>query len=225
MRILVVEDETRLADLLRRGLSEEGHAVDTTSTGEEALIWVLTADYDAMILDVMLPGIDGFEVCRRIRSQHNHTPILLLTARDSVDDRVTGLDMGADDYLVKPFALKELKARLRALTRRPPDALETVLEHGAIRLDPATREVWRNGTPVELANKEFRILEYLMQHPNRVLTRAMIANRVWDYEFLNSTNVIDVHIRSIRKKLGDAQNGEIIETVRGVGYRIGSARR
>lgn len=221
MRILVVEDEARLARLVRRGLTEEGHAVDLAETGEKALDSITLASYDAMVLDVMLPGIDGFEVCRELRRQHIQTPILLLTARDAVDDRVTGLDAGADDYLVKPFALAELSARLRALARRPPEAHDTILRVGSLRLDPARRRVWRGDEVVELANKEFRILEYLMQNPNRVLTRTMIADRVWDYDFLNATNVIDVHIRSLRRKLHDAPGGHLIETVRGVGYRIG----
>lgn len=222
MRILVVEDEARLAMLLRRGLTEEGHAVDLAETGEDALDSITLARYDAIILDVMLPGIDGFEVCRKLRRQQVTTPILLLTARDAVDDRVAGLDAGGDDYLVKPFALAELSARLRALARRPPQAHDTILQVGSLRLDPAMRRVWLGEEPVELANKEFRILEYLMQNPNRVLTRTMITDRVWDYDFLNATNVIDVHIRSLRRKLGDAPGGRLIETVRGVGYRIGS---
>lgn len=222
MRILVVEDEAKLAMLLRRGLKEEGHAVDLAETGEDALDSITLAQYDAIILDVMLPGIDGFEVCRKLRRQQVTTPILLLTARDAVDDRVAGLDAGADDYLVKPFALAELSARLRALARRPPQAHDAILQVGSLRLDPAMRRVWLGEEPVELANKEFRILEYLMQNPNRVLTRTMITDRVWDYDFLNATNVIDVHIRSLRRKLGDAPGGRLIETVRGVGYRIGS---
>lgn len=222
MRILVVEDEVRLATLIRRGLTEDGHAVDLSETGEDALEVITLANYDAIILDVMLPGIDGFEVCRELRRQHIRTPILLLTARDAVADRVTGLDAGADDYLVKPFALAELSARLRALARRPPEAHDTILHVGSLRLDPATRLVWLSQETVELANKDFRILEYLMQNPNRVLTRTMIADRVWDYDFLNETNVIDVHIRSLRRKLHDAHGGRLIETVRGVGYRIRS---
>lgn len=221
MRILVVEDETRLATLVRRGLMEGGHAVDMAETGEEALDWIATANHDAIILDVMLPGIDGFEVCRRIRRMRVHTPILLLTARDAVNDRVEGLDAGADDYLVKPFAFAELSARLRALARRPSEALDTILQVGNLRLDPATHRVWHGKEPIELGNKEFRILEYLMQNPRVVLTRTMIADRVWDYDFLSATNVIDVHIRSLRRKLGDSKPGRLIETVRGVGYRIG----
>ncbi len=223
MRILVVEDQPRLAMLLRRGLADEGHAIDLAGSGEDALDKITLARYDAIVLDIMLPGINGFEVCRELRRQQVTTPIVLLTARDAVDDRVTGLDAGADDYLVKPFALVELSARLRALARRPPQAHDTILQVGSLRLDPARRRVWLGDEVVELANKEFRILEYLLQNPNRVLTRAMITDRVWDYEFLNATNVIDVHISSLRRKLHDVPGGRLIETVRGAGYRIGSA--
>jgi two-component system OmpR family response regulator len=217
---LVVEDEPRLATLVRRGLNEEGHAVDIAGTGEEALDWVEAASFDAIVLDVLLPGIDGLEVCRRLRRGGIHTPILLLTARDAVADRVAGLDAGADDYLVKPFAFAERAARLRALARRPPDTRETVLRAGDVRLDPATRRVWRGEREVELPNKEFRILEYLLRHPNRVLTRGMIADHVWDYDFPNVTNVIDVHIRSLRRRLDDPYPGSLIQTIRGAGYRL-----
>ncbi len=220
MRILVIEDETRLTTLLRRGLTEEGHAVDIAATGEDGLDWVRIATYDAIILDVMLPGIDGFEVCRRIRRQRVQTPILLLTARDAVPDRVTGLDAGADDYLVKPFAFAELAARLRALARRPVETVGAVLQADDVRLDPTTRRVWRRDREIKLPNKEFRILEYLMRNPGRVLTRTMIADHVWDYDFPNITNVIDVHIRSLRRKLDDPYPGRLIQTVRGSGYRL-----
>jgi two-component system OmpR family response regulator len=225
MRILVVEDEARLAALLRRGLTEEAHAVDLAADGEEALDWVAIGEYDAIVLDVMLPGIDGVEVCRRLRRQRMQTPILLLTARDSIADRVRGLDAGADDYLVKPFAFAELTARLRALARRPPATHEPVLTAGALRLDPAARRVWRDDVEIALPNKEFRILEYLMRHPHRVLTRAMIAEHVWDYDFPNVTNVIDVHIRQLRRLLDDPYPGGQIETVRGAGYRLCTGRR
>jgi len=220
VRILVVEDETRLATLVRRGLTEEGHAVDLAATGKDGLDWIATANYDAIVLDVMLPGIDGLEVCRRLRRARNQTPVLLLTARDTVGDRVSGLDAGADDYLVKPFAFAELAARLRALARRPAATIDPILRAEKIRLDPASRQVWRGGEEIALPNKEFRILEYLMCHPNRVLTRTMIAEHVWDYDFPNVTNVIDVHIRSLRRKLGDPYPGRVIQTVRGVGYRL-----
>ena len=220
MRVLVVEDEQRLATLIRRALVEEGHAVDVVGDGETALSWVAGADYDAVVLDVMLPGVDGIAVCRALRSRRDHTPVLLLTARDTVDDRVRGLDAGADDYLTKPFALMELAARLRALARRPRVAVDAVITVGGLRLDSARRQVWRDGQEISLPNKEFRILEYLLRNPNRVMTRDMIANHVWDYEFVNATNVIDVHIRQLRRKLGDASQPSLIETVRGLGYRL-----
>jgi len=221
MHILVVEDEMRLVTLLRRSLAEEGHAVDFVTTGEDALVWVDTENgFDAVILDVMLPGIDGYETCRRLRTSGAQVPILILTARDAVPDRVAGLDAGADDYLVKPFAFAELAARLRALVRRAPETIDTVLSVADIRLDPARMQVWRGKAEIQLSNKEFRILEYLMRNPNRVLTRAMIADNVWDYEFPNVTNVIDVHVRWLRHKLEDPYPGKILQTVRGVGYRL-----
>ena len=220
MRILVVEDEARLASLLRRALGEEGHAVDLAGDGEDALAWVDVAEHDAIVLDVMLPGIDGLAVCRQLRKRRVQTPILLLTARDAVADRVAGLDAGADDYLVKPFAFAELSARLRALYRRPPEMLDPVLRAGEVRLDPAARRVWRGEAEIALPNKEFRILEYLLRHPNRVLTRAMIAEHAWNYDFPNVTNVIDVHIRQLRRLLDDPYPGGLIETVRGAGYRV-----
>jgi two-component system OmpR family response regulator len=223
MRILVVEDEARLASLLRRGLAEEGHAVDVAADGEDGLAWVAVSDYDAIVLDVMLPGVDGLDVCRQLRRRRVPTPILLLTARDTIADRVTGLDAGADDYLVKPFAFAELTARLRALARRPAETHHPVLATGDLRLDPAARRVWRGEDELALPNKEFRILEYLMRHPNRVLTRAMIAEHVWDYDFPNVTNVIDVHIRQLRRRLQDPYPGGLIETVRGAGYRLNAA--
>jgi two-component system OmpR family response regulator len=220
MRLLVVEDETRLATLLQQGLQEEGFAVDTAASGEDALGWIASTSYDLILLDLMLPDISGFAFCRQLRAHGNTTPILVLTARDAVPDRVAGLDAGADDYLVKPFAFAELLARLRALTRRPPSAATPLLIAGDYQLDPATRQVWRAGTPVELGQKEFRILEYLMRNPNHVLTRAMIADNVWDYDSAPLTNAIDVHIRSLRNKLHDAYPHGQIETVRGAGYRL-----
>lgn len=224
MRILVVEDEERLANLIRQGLVEEGHAVDLANTGEEALDWVTIVAFDVIVLDIMLPGISGITVCRQLRRNRLLTPILLLTARDAIADRVEGLDAGADDYLVKPFAFAELTARLRALCRRPADVTNPVLTWADLRLDPATRQVWNGDALVPLPNKEFRILEYLLRHPGRVLTRAMIADHVWDYDFPNMTNVIDVHIRQLRRKLDQPDVPSIIETVRGAGYRLGSTR-
>ena len=220
MRILVVEDETRLADLIKRGLTHEGHAVDLAETGEEALDWTEAASYDAIILDIMLPGATGLEVCRTLRKRSVQTPILLLTARDAVPDRVAGLDAGADDYLIKPFAFPELLARLRALARRPPDTHQTRLVAGDLQLDPASRLVWRGERKVDLQNKEFRILEHLMRNPNCVLSRDQIAEYAWDYDFPAVTNVIDVHIKSLRRKLDDPYPGQLIQTVRGAGYRL-----
>ena len=220
MRLLVVEDEKRLAALLHKGLTEEGHAVDLAGSGEDGLDWVFIGEYDAIVLDVMLPGIDGLEVCRRLRRKAVHTPVLLLTARDAIADRVQGLDAGADDYLVKPFALVELAARLRALYRRPAETVPTVLRVGNVMLDPATRKVWLGDNEIQLPNKEFRILEYMLRQPGRVLTRTMIAEHVWDYDFPNVTNVIDVHIRQLRRTLADPYPGTLIQTVRGAGYRV-----
>lgn len=220
MRILVVEDETRLADLIKRGLTHEGHAVDLAETGEDALDWIEAANHDAIVLDIMLPGISGIEVCRTLRRRSVQTPILLLTARDAVPDRVAGLDAGADDYLVKPFAFPELLARLRALARRPHETHQTQLVAGNLVLDPASRQVWRGQREVHLQNKEFRILEYLMRNPNRVLSRDQIAEYAWDYDFPAVTNVIDVHIKSLRRKLDDPYPGQLVQTVRGAGYRL-----
>jgi two-component system, OmpR family, response regulator len=220
MRILVVEDDPELARLVHDGLERAGHGVDVARSGEAALEGVDDAEYDAIVLDVMLPGIDGFEVCRRLRHRGSGVPILMLTARDAVADRVAGLDAGADDYLVKPFAFAELLARLRALARRPAASLDSILKAGEIRLDPATRRVWRGDEEVELTRREFAVLDYLMRNPGRVVTRAMIVDRVWDYDFPNSTNVVDVHVGAIRRKLGDPAPGELIQTVRGVGYRL-----
>jgi two-component system OmpR family response regulator len=220
MRILVVEDETRLADLIKRGLTHEGHAVDLAESGEDALEWVAIANYDAIVLDIMLPGMSGLDVCRTLRARSVQTPILLLTARDAVPDRVAGLDAGADDYLIKPFAFPELLARLRALARRPAETQPTRLTAGDVTLDPASRQVWRGKREILLQNKEFRILEHLMRNQNRVLSRDQIAEYAWDYDFPAVTNVIDVHIKSLRRKLGDPYPGQLIQTVRGAGYRL-----
>ena len=220
MRLLVVEDEPRLARLIRQGLVEEGHAVDLVESGEDALTWVNTVAYDAIILDLMLPGMDGIELCRTLRARRNKTPVLILTARGEVDDRVSGLDAGADDYLGKPFVFAELFARLRAISRRPVDVLNPVLHVGDLILDPASRRVWRGEREYELTNKEFRILEVLMRNADRVVTRTMIGEQIWDYDSANYTNVIDVHIRSLRKKLDDPYDFKRILTVRGVGYKV-----
>jgi DNA-binding response OmpR family regulator len=220
MRILVVEDEVRLCTLIRKSLGEFGHAVDIAYSGEEALDLAQVAPYDSIVLDVMLPGIDGLDVCRALRSRNVGTPILLLTARDSVENRVEGLDSGADDYLTKQFAVAELMERLRALERRPPQTMDQILSVDDLSLDPKTLRVRRGDEECVLTNKEFRILEYLMRNTNQVLTRTMIAEHVWDYDFPNITNVIDVHIRALRRKLGQRGDSPLIQTVRGVGYRI-----
>ena len=220
MRVLVVEDEPRIADFIARGLSEQGYAVDIAYDGDEALTWTDVADFDAIILDVMLPGPDGIEVCRTLRQRGLRTPILMLTARDAVEDRVRGLDSGADDYLVKPFAFAELVARLRALMRREAAVLGSILHVEDLRFDTTTREVSRQDITLELTSKDCGLLEYMMRHPNRVLTRTMIAEHVWNYEFDNATNVIDVHIRNLRRKIDDPFPNKLIETVRGAGYRI-----
>lgn len=224
MRVLLVEDEPRIADFVARGLSEHGYAVDVARDGEEAIEWTDVAAFDLIVLDVMLPGRDGIEVCRTIRGRGIGTPVLMLTARDAVEDRVRGLDSGADDYLVKPFAFVELLARLRALTRRHEPVSGNILEVDDLKFDTSTLEVTRQGLNVPLTTKECRLLEYLMRHPNQVLTRTMIAEHVWNYDFDNATNVIDVHIRNLRRKMDDPFSSNLIQTVRGAGYRISSSR-
>ena len=220
MHILVVEDEQQIADFVSQGLIEEGYAVDVAATGEDALEWVRATAFDLIILDVLLPGIDGINVCRRLRAGGMRTPILMLTARDSVEDRVLGLDSGADDYLVKPFAFAELVARLRALSRREPQIMGPVLTCDGLTLDTSTRRVVRNGEVIALTAKEYALLEYLMRHPGQVLTRIMIAEHVWSYDFENATNLIDVHVRNLRRKIDDPFDAKLIRTVRGTGYSI-----
>lgn len=222
MRVLVVEDESRIAAFIGQGLREQGYAVDVATTGDEALDWTDAAIFDVIVLDVMLPQRDGLVVCRILRDRGLRTPILMLTAKDAVEDRVRGLDSGADDYLVKPFAFVELVARLRALTRRGPEVLGNELAVGDLKLNVATLEVSRQGVAVSLTVKECRLLEYLMRHPSHVLTRTMIAEHVWNYDFDNATNVIDVHIRNLRRKLDAPFARKLIQTVRGGGYRISS---
>jgi DNA-binding response OmpR family regulator len=222
--VLVVEDEPKLRTVLCQGMQEAGYAVDSAGDGPTALELTQRSVYDALVLDVMLPGFDGLELLRRLRAADVWTPVLMLTARDTVSDRVSGLDAGADDYLVKPFAFAELTARLRALVRRAPETAPVTLQLADLRLDPATRQVWRGEREIELSNKEFRILEYLMRNPNQVLTRKMIADNVWDYDFPNVTNVIDVHVRWLRHKLDDPYPGELLQTVRGSGYRLADGR-
>jgi heavy metal response regulator len=223
MRVLVVEDEPQIADFIARGLSENGYSVDTARDGEEAIQWPAIAEFDVIILDVMLPLVDGISVCLTLRERGVRTPVLMLTARDAVEDRVAGLDSGADDYLVKPFAFAELLARVRALIRREPVLRGNVLQVGDLTVDTVTRQVSRAGVGVDLTAKEFALLEYLMRHPNQVLSRTVIAEHVWNYDFDNATNVIDVHVKNLRKKIDGVGGPKLIQTVRGAGYRI-SAR-
>jgi two-component system, OmpR family, response regulator len=220
MRLLVVEDDLKMAALVRRGLVEEGAAVDVARSGEDALWMAASAPYDAVVLDVMLPGIDGFETCRRLRDDGVWTPVLLLTARDSVEDRVAGLDGGADDYLTKPFSFAELSARLRALVRRGQKERPAVLEVGTLRLDPATRQAWRGDESIDLSSKEFALLEALMRRPGDVLSRLELLEHAWDFGYENRSNVIDVYVRYLREKIDRPFGVKSIETVRGAGYRL-----
>ncbi|HEY7105620.1 MAG TPA: response regulator transcription factor [Acidimicrobiia bacterium] len=223
MRVLVVEDEDKMASLLRRGLEREGYAVDVAGNGVDALWSGTENDYDAIVLDVMLPPPDGIEVCRTLRSRGRWAPILLLTARDAVADKIEGLDAGADDYLPKPFSFDELSARLRALTRRVSAERPSVLEVGELRLDPAAHAVNRAGAPVELSPKEFALLEVFMRSPGQVLTRTELLEHVWDFAYDGTSNVIDVYIGYLRAKLDRPFGSDSIETVRGVGYRLREA--
>ena len=220
MRVLVVEDEPKLAGLLARGLGEEGHPTDVAGTGDDAVWMARATAYDAIVLDVMLPGRDGFEVCRELRAADVWTPVLFLTARDSVGDRVAGLDVGGDDYLVKPFSFPELLARLRALTRRGPTQRPVVLEVGSLRLDPASRRVWRDDVEIELSAKEFTLLEVFMRSPGTVLSRVDLLERGWDMAYETRSNVVDVYVRYLREKIDRPFGCASLETVRGVGYRL-----
>jgi len=218
--VLIVEDQSKLAGLLARGLREEGHAADVADRGEDALWMASAAAYDAIVLDIMLPGIDGIETCRELRRLEVWTPVLMLTARDAVGDRVTGLDAGADDYLTKPFSFDELLARLRALTRRAPAERPVAVEVGDLRLDPAAHRVWRGETELELSAKEFALLELLMRRPGNVLTREQLLEGAWDMSYERRSNVVDVYIRYLREKIDRPFGSDTIETVRGVGYRL-----
>jgi two-component system OmpR family response regulator len=222
VRVLIVEDDLRMASLIRRGLEHEGLAADIASGGEEALWMAPAHEYDVVVLDVMLPDLDGFEVCRRLRTTGMWSPVLMLTARDSVDDRVAGLDSGADDYLVKPFAFAELLARLRALARRGETGRPAVLTVGDLRLDPATREVKRGSTPISLSAKEFALLETFMRRPGEVLSRFHLLAHAWDFAFENRSNVVDVYVRRLRRKIDQPFGRRSLETVRGAGYRLRS---
>jgi two-component system OmpR family response regulator len=220
MRVLVVEDEVKMAALLRRGLSEEGLTVDIAGEGERAVEMAGASKYDAVVLDVMLPGIDGFETCRRLRRDGIWAPVLMLTARGAIEDRVSGLDDGADDYMVKPFAFAELLARLRALVRRGNVERPAALEVGALRLDPGTHEVWRGEQEIDLSAKEFTLLETFMRHPGYVLSRTQLLEQGWDYDFEHRSNVVEVYVRYLRRKIDVPFGTTSIETVRGAGYRL-----
>src|SRR5215212_93801 len=220
MRVLVVEDDERMAAAIARGLRYEGLVVDVASDGDEALARVGAIEYEAVVLDVMLPGMDGVETCRRLRERAQWVPVLMLTARDAIEDRVRGLDGGADDYMTKPFSLAELSARLRALARRGQRERPAVLEAGSLRLDPATRQAWRGGEAIELSTKEFALLEGFMRRPGEVLTRLDLLEHAWDYGYENRSNVIDVYVRYLREKVDRPFGVRSIETVRGAGYRL-----
>ncbi len=216
----MVEDEVRMASVIRRSLVTVGMVADLAGRGEDAVSMATVVEYDAIVLDVMLPGISGFETCRMLRDRHVWSPVLMLTARDAVPDRVEGLDSGADDYLVKPFALAELHARLRSLYRRGRPERPAVLEFGDLRLDPARREASRAGVPIDLSAKEFALLEMLMRHPGEVISRIELLEHAWDLAYEARSNVVDVYIRRLRKKVDRPFGRATIETVRGSGYRL-----
>jgi two-component system OmpR family response regulator len=220
MRVLLVEDDTKMAALIRRGLSENGNAIDVALHGEDALWMARAHEYDAIVLDVMLPGADGFQVCTALRAAGIWAPVLMLTARDSVEDRVAGLDAGADDYLTKPFSLAELRARLRALHRRVGAERPTVLQVGDLRLDPATQQVWRGETEITLSSKEYALLELFMRRPGHVVSRFELLEHGWDMGYENRSNVITVYIRSLREKIDRPFGRDSIQTVHGSGYRL-----
>ena len=220
MRVLVAEDDVKMAGLLKRGLEEEGYAVDVARSGGDA-VWAATENpYDAILLDVMLPDLDGLEVCRRLRTANQWAPVMMLTARDAVPDRVAGLDAGADDYLTKPFSFSELLARLRALLRRGPAERPAVLRTDDLSLDPATRVVERGAASIELTPKEFALLEYFLRHPGQVLSRSRLIEHVWDFAYDGDSNVVDVYVRYLREKVDRPFGRRTIETVRGAGYRL-----
>lgn len=220
MRVLVVEDEPKLRSAIRRGLSEDGLVCDVAERGEDALWMAGSSTYDAIVLDVMLPGIDGFETCRRLRADEVWAPVLFLTARDAVEDRIAGLDLGGDDYVTKPFSLAELSARLRALARRGPIERPAVLRAGDLALDPATRRVTRGETAIELSMREFALLEAFMRRPGEVLERHQLLDLAWGGDYENRSNVVDVYVRYLREKVDRPFDAETIETVRGIGYRL-----
>jgi DNA-binding response OmpR family regulator len=220
MRILVVDDDKRLCDTLKRGLEENSYAVDCAHDGEDGQLHAEMTPYDLIILDVMMPKKDGWTLCRDLRNNQISTPVLMLTAKDEVADRVCGLDSGADDYLVKPFAIPELLARVRALLRRGNEVKSTKLTVGQLHLDTVTREVNWKGRPISLTTKEYAILEYFMRQPNAVITRTMIEEHAWDYDFDSMSNLVDVYIKRLRNKIDPEEGKQIITTIRGAGYKI-----
>ena len=220
MRVLLVEDEVRMAAAIRRALRAEGIVADIAPTGTNAMAMARATDYDVLVLDVMLPDFDGFETCRRLRAEHVWVPIIMLTARDAIEDRVRGLDQGADDYLTKPFSLAELLARLRALARRGPVERPPVLEVGDLRLDPATWLVWRGETEIALSAREFALLETFMRRPGQVLSHLQLLDAAWDLGYEQRSNVVDVYVRYLREKIDRPFGVKSLETVRGVGYRL-----
>lgn len=221
MRILVVEDEDSIAQFVQQGLSEAGYAVDLVGDGKLGLDYAIGVEYDAIVLDIMLPGISGFTFLQELRRRNVKIPVLCLTARDTIEDRVRGLDVGADDYLVKPFAFKELLARIRALLRRPPLQTQTVLRVADLEMDLATRKVYRHGKLISLSVLEFSLLEYLMRHPDQVLSRTQIGEHVWNIDFDTESNVIDVYVGYLRRKIDKGFEEKLIHTIRGVGYQLG----
>ncbi len=220
VRLLLIEDDVRMAAAIRRGLRTEGIVADVAGRGDTALGMARATDYDALVLDVMLPGIDGFETCRRLRADGVWTPIIMLTARDGVEDRIRGLDEGADDYLTKPFSLAELLARVRALVRRGPVERPVVLCAGDLRLDPATREVWRGDREIELSAREFGLLEAFMRRPGHVLSQTQLLDAAWDLGYRQNSNVVEVYVRYLREKIDRPFGVASLETVRGIGYRL-----
>ena len=222
MRILLIEDDEQIASFMRRGLREEFYTVDLAGDGAAGLEYARAAPYDAIILDVRLPVLDGFSVCAELRARGDQTPVLMVTARDAVDDRVAGLNAGADDYLIKPFAFKELLARVRALTRRPPVLQDATLRLDNLELDTRTHQAQRSGQPIALSAREYQLLEFMMRHPGQVLTRSQISDQVWGLDGDVRSNVVDVYIRFLRRKVDESFEPKLIHAVRGVGYKFGS---
>jgi two-component system OmpR family response regulator len=220
MRVLVVEDDPKLGPVLVRGFATDAIAADLVTTGREAIVRAGATDYTVIVLDVMLPDLDGYQVCRALRADQTFAPVLMLTARDAIDDRVQGLDSGADDYLVKPFSFAELLARVRAISRRGPIQRTVMLEVGDLRLDSARHQVWRGDTPIDLSRREYAILEALMRHPGDVLSRFDLLEQVWGYEYENRSNIVEVYVRYLREKIDRPFGRHSLQTIRGVGYRV-----